>query len=44
MQCTILLCVQYNVKLCRLFSSWFAKEANVANNDNDKPMRNGNAM
>ena len=24
--------VQYNVKLCCLFSSWFAKEANVANN------------
>ena len=24
--------VQYNVKLCCLFSSWFAKDANVANN------------
>ena len=28
----VLLCVQYNVKLCCLFSAWFAKEANVANN------------
>jgi hypothetical protein len=30
--CMVLLCVQYNVKLCCLFSGWFAKEANVANN------------
>ena len=26
---------QYNVKLCCPFSSWFAQEANVANNNND---------
>ena len=31
----VLLCVQYKVKLCWLFSSWFAKEANVANDNND---------
>ena len=30
-----LLCVQYNVKLGYLFSSWLAKEANVGNNNND---------
>ena len=30
--CMVLLCVQYNVKLCCLWSAWFAKEANVANN------------
>jgi hypothetical protein len=30
--CMVLLCVQYNVELCCLFSGWFAKEANVANN------------
>ena len=30
--CMVLLCMQYNVKLCCLFSDWFAKEANVANN------------
>ena len=30
--CMVMLCVQYNVKLCCLFSGWFAKEANVANN------------
>ena len=35
MHCTVLLGVQYNMKLCCLFSSWFAKEANVANNTND---------
>ena len=28
----VLLCVQHNVKLCCLFLSWFAKEANVAHN------------
>ena len=32
MHCTVLLCVRYNVKLCCLFLSWFAKEANVAIN------------
>ena len=32
MHCTVLLCMQYNVKLFCLFSGWFAKEANVANN------------
>ena len=31
----VLLCVQYNVKLCCLFSSWFAKEDNGPNNNND---------
>ena len=40
----VLLCVQHNVKLCCLFSSWFAKEANVANNNNDQPMRNRNTI
>ena len=35
MHCTFLLCVQCKVKLCCLFLSWFAKEANVANNNND---------
>ena len=34
MHCTVLLCVKYNVNLC-LFSSWFAKEANVTNNNNE---------
>ena len=43
MHCTVLLCMQYNVKLCSL-SSWFAKEANVTNNNNDWPMRNGTAI
>ena len=33
MHCTVLMCVQYNVKSCCPFLSWFAKEANVANND-----------
>ena len=28
----VLRCMQYNVKLCCLFSGWFAKEANAANN------------
>ena len=32
MHCMVLLCVQYKVKLSS-FLSWFAKEANVANND-----------
>ena len=32
LHCTVLLYVQYIVKLCCLFSRWFAKEANVANN------------
>ena len=30
--CMVLLCVQYNVKYCCLFSGWFANEANVATN------------
>ena len=30
--CMILLCLQYNEKWWCLFSGWFAKEANVANN------------
>ena len=30
--CMVLLWVRYNVKLCCLFSCWFAKEANGANN------------
>ena len=25
MHCTVLLCIQYNIKLCCLFSGWFAK-------------------
>ena len=29
MHCTVLLCVQYNLKSCCLFSGWFAKDANV---------------
>ena len=32
MRCKVLLYVQYNVNLYCLFSSWFAKEVNVANN------------
>ena len=50
MHCTVLLCVQYNVKLCCLFSSWFAKEANVANNKQwlanfmTQSQKNGNAI
>ena len=32
MYCTVLLCIQYIVELSCLFSSWFAKEANVNNN------------
>ena len=36
LRCTcVLLCVQYNVELCCVFSRWFAKEANVAHNNND---------
>ena len=35
MHYTVMLCVQYNVKLCCPVSSWFAKQANVANNNND---------
>ena len=35
MHCTVMLCVQCSVKLCCLFWSWFSKEANVANNNND---------
>ena len=31
----VLLCVQHNVKLCCLFWSCFAEEANVAHNNND---------
>jgi hypothetical protein len=34
MHCTVSLCVQNNVKLC-FFSSCFAKEANVDDNDKD---------
>ena len=48
--CTVLLWVQYNVKLCCLFSCWFAKEANGANNKQQLQFHdtitksNGNAM
>ena len=35
MHSTVLLRVQYNVTLCGPFSSWFAKQANVANNNED---------
>ena len=35
MHCTVLLCVHCNAKLCCLYSSWFANEAHVANNNND---------
>ena len=38
MHYTVLLCVQYNVKLCCSVSSWFAEEANGANNNDDEPM------
>ena len=50
MYCTVLLCMQFNVMLCLLFSSWFAKEANVANNKQwlanfmTQSQKNGNAI